>query len=146
MIFSGKFLGIDYGTKRIGVAISDENGTLAFPKEIILNDKNTFPKLAEIIKKENITEIVIGDSRNANNAPNKVNLQIENFILELAKNFGLKVNKEKEFFTSFEAHSRMGKETNNARKQKFVKVGGIDALAAALILQRYLDRLRQAER
>ena len=39
-----KFLGIDYGTKRIGVAISDENGVLAFPKKIVLNDLDTFKK------------------------------------------------------------------------------------------------------
>ena len=43
-----RFLGIDYGTKRIGVAISDEKGILAFPKEIVLNDPNTLKKLAKL--------------------------------------------------------------------------------------------------
>ena len=42
---TGRFIGIDYGTKRIGVATSDENCVLAFPKEIILNDSNTFKKI-----------------------------------------------------------------------------------------------------
>ena len=60
MAFSGRFLGVDYGTKRIGVAISDENHTLAFTKDIVLNDKSTFDKLSEIIKKEKIGEIVVG--------------------------------------------------------------------------------------
>ena len=44
MTNSCRFLGIDYGTKRIGLAISDENGSLAFPKEIILNDEKNFFK------------------------------------------------------------------------------------------------------
>ena len=55
-----RFLGIDYGTKRIGVAVSDENGMLAFPKEIIQNDKNTFDKLSEIIKKEKTVSVTVG--------------------------------------------------------------------------------------
>ena len=52
-----KFLGIDYGTKRIGLAVSDENGTLAFPKEIVLNDADTLKRLGEIIEQEKILEI-----------------------------------------------------------------------------------------
>ena len=51
----GRFMGIDYGTKRIGVAVSDENHTLAFPKEIVLNDPDNFKKLGAIIEKENIS-------------------------------------------------------------------------------------------
>ena len=46
-----KFLGIDYGMKRIGLALSDENGTLAFPKEILPNDLNLFKKIGDILKK-----------------------------------------------------------------------------------------------
>ena len=53
-----KFLGIDYGTKRIGVAISDEEGILAFPKEIVLNDSSSFKRIGEIIKAENILHTV----------------------------------------------------------------------------------------
>ena len=49
---TNRFLGIDYGTKRIGIAISDEEGKLAFPKEIVLNSTDTLKKIGEIIKKE----------------------------------------------------------------------------------------------
>ena len=49
-----KILGIDYGTKRIGIAISDEGSKLAFPREIILNATDTLLEIGEIIKKENI--------------------------------------------------------------------------------------------
>ena len=59
---TSRFLGIDYGTKRIGVAVSDESGTLAFPKEIIENDALTFKRLGEIITENNVSEIVVGES------------------------------------------------------------------------------------
>jgi len=123
-----RFLGVDYGTKRIGLAISDENGALAFPKEVILSDKNIFEKLNQIIKKENISEIVVGESVNFKGEPNIVSEKIEVFILELKEKFNLPVHKQKEFLTSEEA------------RRYQVKPGRTDSSAAALILQRYLDK------
>ncbi|OGI94683.1 hypothetical protein A3A03_00120 [Candidatus Nomurabacteria bacterium RIFCSPLOWO2_01_FULL_40_18] len=144
-----KFLGIDYGTKRIGVAISDENGTLAFPKEIILNNSNTFNRLAEIIKEQNISEIVIGESVNFSGKLNALSARIEVFILELQEKFGLLIHKQKEFLTSVEARRpKRGKSqlspSQAHSKMKQIKSGRIDASAAALILQRYLDKRNQA--
>ena len=46
-----RILGLDYGTKRIGIAISDDGGTLAFPKVILSNNLNIFKKLNEFLKK-----------------------------------------------------------------------------------------------
>jgi len=140
-----RFLGIDYGTKRIGVAVSDENGMLAFPKEIIQNDKNTFDKLSEIIKKEKIKEIVVGESVDFSGKLNVLSGRIEVFILELKEKFNLLVHKQKEFLTSVEARkSKEGKKDFNKTqahsKVKQIKSGRIDASAAALILQRYLDK------
>jgi len=158
-----RFLGIDYGTKRIGVAVSDENGTLAFPKGIVLNDPDTFDRLGEIIKKEKITEIVVGESVDFSGKLNALSARIDVFILELEEKFKLPIHKQKEFLTSVEARrydnlggqARKQKDGNNKNlnlsqshsriKQK--KSGRIDASAAALILQRYLDRRsRQEER
>jgi len=143
-----RFLGIDYGTKRIGVAISDENCTLAFPKEIVLNDTNTFKNLGEIIKKENIKEIVIGESVDFSGKLNALSGRIEVFILELKEKFDLPVHKQKEFLTSVEARrSQKGKQdfnqTQSHSKVKQIKSGRVDAGAAALILQRYLDRMNK---
>src|SRR3989344_8699738 len=140
-----KFLGIDYGTKRIGLAISDENCRLAFPKEIILNDKNTFKKLAQVFKREKISEVVIGESVDFSGKLNSLSARIEVFILEFKEKFNLPVHKQKEFLTSVEA--RKSKDTkkmlspSRARSRiKQIKSGRVDASAAALILQRYLDR------
>ena len=148
-----KFLGIDYGTKRIGVAISDENGFFAFPKEIMLNNADIFKKLGEIIEKENISEIVIGESVDFSGKLNALSARIDVFILELQEKlsaFGgkLPVHKQKEFLTSVEARrSKGGKKLSPSQahsKVKQIKSGRIDASAAALILQRYLDKKNRA--
>jgi putative holliday junction resolvase len=143
-----RFLGIDYGTKRIGVALSDENGVLAFPKEIVLNDINTFKKIGEIIKKENIQEIVVGESVDFSGKLNVLSARIEIFIKELQEKFNLPIHKQKEFMTSVEArrHQDFGGQARKSvsgsqhSRLKQIKSGRIDASAAALILQRYLDR------
>jgi len=140
-----RLMGIDYGTKRIGVAISDENGTLAFPKEIILNDSNTFNKLSSLIKEEKIKEIVVGESVDFSGKLNVLSGRIEVFILELKEKFSLPIYKQKEFLTSVEARRSKNDKTslNQAQshsKIKQIKSGRVDASAAALILQRYLDK------
>jgi putative Holliday junction resolvase len=145
---SKRFLGIDFGTKRIGVAISDENGVLAFPKEIVLNDINTFKNIGEILKKEKIKEIVVGESVDFSGKLNVLSGRIDVFILELVEKFGLPVNKQKEFLTSVEARKSKDqkKDFNQAQshsKLKQKKSGRIDASAAALILQRYLDKINK---
>ena len=143
-----RFLGIDYGTKRIGLALSDENGTLAFPKEIVPNDSETFGKIREILKNENVGEIVIGESVDFSGKLNALSARIEEFIMELEEKFNLPVNKQKEFLTSVEA--RKGGENKKILTQKQShsrlkdkKRGHIDASAAALILQRYLDKINK---
>lgn len=145
---TGRLIGIDYGTKRIGVAISDENHTLAFPKEIVLNDGKTFDRLGDIIKKENVTEIVVGESVDFSGKLNALSGRIEVFILELEEKFKLPVHKQKEFLTSVEARrSKNGKQDAQSpqshSKVKQIKSGRIDASAAALILQRYLDKVKK---
>jgi putative Holliday junction resolvase len=149
VIFSGKFLGIDYGTKRIGLAISDENNKIAFPKEIVSNDLNTFRIIGEIIEKENIQELVIGESVDFSGKLNALSARIDVFILELEEKFKLPVRKQKEFLTSVEARrSKNGKAelspSQAHSKVKQIKSGRIDAQAAALILQRYLDKKNNA--
>ena len=123
-----RFLGIDYGTKRIGIAVSDENIILAFPKGILLNNLNIFKNIGEILKTENISEIVIGESVNFKGKENIVSKEIKTFISELKDKFNLPIHEQKEFLTSVEA-------------RRFQKKKEVDDSAAALILQRYLDRI-----
>lgn len=143
-----RILGVDYGTKRIGVALSDENNRLAFPKEIILNNEKTFGKIADILKKEKISEIVIGESVDFSGKLNALSARIEIFISELEKRFELPIHKQKEFFTSVEARRSPKPKESLTRTQahskiKQIKSGRADAKAAAIILQRYLDKLNK---
>jgi len=126
---SSRLLGIDYGTKRIGIAMSDENNTLAFPKNIINNDAHALEKLVEIIETENIQEIVVGESLDFSNNRNALEDDIDVFVLKLEERLNVIIHREKEFWTSVEARRFQGSSKR------------VDASAAALILQRYLDKI-----
>ena len=143
-----RLLGIDYGTKRIGVAVSDEGASLAFPKEIVLNDENTYKRIGEILKLENISEIVVGESVDFSGQLNSLSARIDVFILELEEKFHLPIHKQKEFLTSVEARKSTDTKRDLSPSQahgrvKQIKSGRIDASAAALILQRYLDKINK---
>lgn len=133
-----KYLGIDYGSKRIGIAISDDLGVLAFPKEILHSDKNALERIAEIIKVEKVEALVVGESMNNLGQANKIEDEVVFFVRNLENKFKLPVFREKEFFTSVEARRGVGKPEKTRKVQNTEKK--VDAQAAALILQRYLDR------
>lgn len=122
------------------MAISDENGTLAFPNGILPNNLNFFKEIGIILEKENIEEIVVGESTDFQGQPNVLSKKIGIFISELEARFEIPIFRQKEFLTSVEARGREGKEKNNARKIKKEIGKKIDDSAAALILQRYLDK------
>ena len=135
-----KYLGIDYGTKRVGLAVSDEGGKLAFPYSVIAHNAGLATVIGTIIEKEKIGAVVIGESTTEAGIDNPVQKQIALFAQTLEKKCKVSVFFEKEFFTSAEAHGRKGKEQLHARQTAFVAPLHLDARAAALILQRYLDK------
>jgi putative Holliday junction resolvase len=135
-----KYLGIDYGTKRIGIAVSDEAGQIAFPKFVWVNDKKVLTSIKSLVSEESIGAIVFGDSVDANGKENALNAGVKDFAEQVKKETHLPIFFEKEFWSSYEAHGRQGKESKNARMQSVAKTEGVDAKAAAVILQRYLDR------
>lgn len=140
-----KFLGIDYGTKRIGLAVSDDSGTLAFPKGIIPSDSKAIDTIGKLLQEEAISDVVVGESLNLSGEANPVNEKAKLFACILEEKFSVKINWEKEFLTSVEAR-KAGKtkedfQTSNSHsKMKKERDGKADAGAAALILQRFLDR------
>ncbi len=135
-----KYLGIDYGSKRVGVAISDEEGNLAFPYKIILNNLELVDNIHNICGENEISAIVLGESHDFSGKPNKIMGSIEEFKRNLETELDLPVYFQKEFLTSVFARGNNGKKENNARKDKKEKSVETDDSAAALILQRYLDK------
>ena len=130
MLYNGamRYLGIDYGTKRVGVAVSDENGKVAFPHSVLANDGKLIAALAALCRERGISEIVVGDSRDFSGAPNKISAQIVDFCKRIAEAAGLPVHSEPEFWSSAQAERWQGKTEK------------LDASAAAIILQSFLDR------
>lgn len=122
-----KYLGIDYGTKKSGIAVSDEEASFAFPKEIVSTD-SLIGYLTDFAKKEPIGGIVWGLSLASNGAENDITAQVQ----QLAKKIEIQTSTPtffiREDFSSVEAH----------RYQ--TKKGDRDDSAAAIILQRFLDK------
>jgi putative holliday junction resolvase len=125
-----KYLGIDFGTKRIGLAISDETGLFAFPKSIIAFDEKTLDTINTLIMAEQIDKVILGYSVASNGMENDLVSKIEKFKTKLSAATHTPVVLEREDFSTFEAH----------RYQ--VKAGNRDDSAAAIILQRFLDKQR----
>lgn len=135
-----RHLGIDYGSKRVGLAISDENGVMAFPYKIIPNNMELVDTIHNICGTEEISAIVLGESHDLSGKPNKIMGSIEEFKRNIEAELDLPVYFQKEFMTTVEARGRSGKEVNNAKKVGKGIQSAADASAAALILGRYLDK------
>jgi putative Holliday junction resolvase len=122
-----RILGIDYGTKRVGIALSDEKRQFALPVSVLPNTKNLLSEILKVAEDNKCEEIVIGESRNYKGEPNPIFEEVETLKKQLEeKNF--KVSLELEFMTSQQAERFQGKTDMS------------DASAAALILQSYLDK------
>ena len=131
-----KYLGIDFGTKRVGIALSDDSATLARPFGVLKNTNSLIGELESLIAKEGVEGIVIGSSEG-----NKVQGDINELVGQLTLTTFLPVELMNESFSSVEAHGRKGKEQTSARATKAPqKPSDLDARAAAVILQRYLDK------
>lgn len=131
-----RYLGVDYGNKKVGLAFSDEAGTMGFPHSIIPNTPRLATDLCSLIKKERVSAVVIGESRNlagGNNPIAKDAHVLGNLIVEQAE---VPVFYESEVFTSTEVR-RMYERVGKSRAPKVRRA--VDASAAALILTSYLS-------
>jgi len=141
-----RYLGIDYGSKRVGLALSDESGMLAFPYKVLKNNTSLVDTIHNVCGTEEVSAIVLGESHDLSGKPNKIMGSIEEFKRNMEAQLDIPVYFQKEFMTTVEARGREGKESNDARKVKKDKPSVVDASAAALILQRYLDKVNNKTR
>jgi putative Holliday junction resolvase len=135
-----RHLGIDYGSKRVGIALSDEGGSLAFPETILANDLSLVESVKTLCIDHSVAAIVLGESHDLSGKPNKIMGSIEEFKRNLEAELDVPIYFQKEFMTTVEARGRAHKEVNTARKTPQQKSAPADAKAAALILQRFLDK------
>ena len=123
-----KLLGIDYGSKRVGVAVADSEAGMAFPKGVFPNDKFLLGEIKNICASAEIERIIMGESKNFKGEENKIMQDIKNFKKMLEIDLGIDVVYEPEFMSSAQA----------LHLQEDTKL--LDASAAAIILQSYLDK------
>src|SRR6266481_5160576 len=98
-----RYLGIDYGTKKVGLALSDESGAMGFPHSVLPTDARLLDTLQELILREGVGAIVMGDSKDFNGADNAVMAEARGCAARLQELTGKPVHFEPELFTTQEA-------------------------------------------
>ena len=136
---TNRILGLDYGTKRIGVAISDGLGLSAHPQDYIENTDDCFKKIKSIVEDYNIRTIVLGMPLTESGEKGPKALEVDDFSQTLSK----QLSSDCSFIFwderySTKAVTRQLIQQDMSRKKRKEKV---DSQAAAFILQGYLDQL-----
>lgn len=139
----GKLLGIDLGTRRHGIAISDLTWTVARPYSIIKRGSKEMDrdKLAEIVETEGIVGFVVGLPTYLNGLDSEQTAWVRDYTQIITKSHNLPVYFQNEGYSSRDAEAYL-KETNQWRK----KQDQLDAYAAAIILQDFLDQKVESEK
>lgn len=143
---AGRILSIDYGRRRIGLAISDESGTIARPLATLerRNRDHDLRRLGEIIRGNEVRVIVVGRPVRLDGMAGEMAAEADRFATRLARTFGVRVEHVDERLTSREAEEMMAKELSGRKRRgagkKRAGAVGVDAVAAAVILRDYLAR------
>ena len=133
-----RIIGIDYGKKRTGIAMSDPLMLFASPVETV-QTTNIIDYLKKLGQQESIVRFVVGYPMNMDNRPSEAAADVEVFLKQLRKAFpDIPVSLEDERFTSVLAHRSLidGGVKKMARRDK----AAVDKVSAALILQTFMDR------
>ena len=128
-----RLLGIDYGKKRVGISLSDDRGMMAFPKAVLPNDNYLVSEIAAMVKSQGVERIILGESKDFKMVDNPIMSQIRMFADELGRATGIVVIYEPEMLSSHQAAHFQG------------KTDKIDASAATIILQSYIDRTMEEQ-
>jgi len=123
-----KYLGIDYGEKNVGIAISDIEGKVAFPKIVLQNNAELTENILNICKESEVEAIVIGESKDYKGEDNKISPKVISLKRELLSLVKLPIFLEPEFMSSMQVEKTFG------------KTEMLDASAASIILQTFLDK------
>ena len=137
------YLGIDYGTRRIGLAKSDPTGLIASPLTTIeVNDRqDALDKISEIIKEREPAGVVVGYPLSLSGEKSSKCREVDRFIEQLRKTYNGSIYRVDERLSTAEAQRVIhahGKRVGQDKKR-------LDRLAAAIILQQFLDERRQRE-
>lgn len=134
-----KLIGLDVGTKRIGVSKADSSTKIAVPDGFINVNGQEFAEIARLARMYNTSTFIVGLPRNNSGEETKQSAYVRNFARQLAMSIpNARIYFEDESLTSVEAEKRL-----KSRKKKYEK-GEIDSESAAIILQDFLEHLASA--
>lgn len=131
-----KILALDWGEKRIGAAICDEGGKIAFPLGHPIDSKSALLEIKKIIKINKIEKILIGKPLTLSGASGTSATKVNEFAISLTKQTGLPLKFLDERFSSVEAGKILQGAGMSEKKQRQIK----DNIAAQIMLQSYLDK------
>jgi putative Holliday junction resolvase len=136
-----KILALDYGSKRVGVAVSDFTATLARPLPFLdaVPFQGLVTKIRELCRTEEISLILVGLPRNMDGSYGPAADRVREFITHLKTAVPMPIQEIDERLSTVQASRLMQEGGKNTRKQK----GSIDSASAAVLLQSYLDHLPQ---
>ena len=131
-------LGIDHGSKRIGLAISDPGGTIALPAGTLESRglERDLAAIREVVEAHQVKRIVVGLPLHMNGRAGRQAEAARKFAERLAEEFGLPVDTLDERWTTREAERALQATGRKGKKKRAV----IDSVAAAILLRTYLER------
>jgi putative Holliday junction resolvase len=128
------YIGLDVGGQRIGIAVGDSIGRIAQPLQTVPTDQFGV-LIRQVLQKNDVTDVVVGRPRNQSGEPTAQTAVVEQFVRQHVEPLGPALHWQDESVTSVIAEERL-----KVRKKSYTK-GDIDAEAAAIILQDYLEQL-----
>ena len=135
--YPGRVLSIDYGTKRVGIAISDPMRIIAQGVTTLGNDETLIEELSTLARQQEVSRIVIGMPYSDDGGKGAKAMEVERFIERLKTAIDLPIDTWDESYSSVNAH-RVFVQTGMKKKKRQEKKM-VDEMAARLMLQEYLD-------
>ena len=123
-----KRMGIDFGSKKIGIALTDDAGMMAFPHEVVPNNEQFLKYIENLVEERGVKEIVIGHSLDNKGQPNEIHAAVEEFMTDITLAIGIPVHLEPEQYSTQQARHIQGNTTLT------------DASAAAIILDSFITK------
>lgn len=139
----GRCLGIDFGERRIGLAISDERNRIAVPLTVLerRNDDDAVTEIRDLAARENVARLVLGDPLGVDGSVGDAARRARSFARKLARATALPVEMVPETLTSVDAERRLQAPPRSRGGRRRTGRPAVDAVAAQILLQEALDRV-----
>ncbi len=137
-----RYLGIDYGSVRIGLALSDPLKIIANGFTTIQNDDRCLEKILSIIKEQNVDKIIVGKPLNLKGEMGTKAVEVLQFVKKLQEITSIEIHQIDERFTSVMAQASI-LAMGTPKKKRQQNKGKVDEVASAILLQGYLDTVKR---